>query len=179
MRRIMKNMSGMVLQKLCDARFYAKLENCISHQPQVEFLDYTISGEGLSMDPKKIQTIIEWRKPKSIRDVQCFIGFVNLYWYFIQDYTKIAIPLTHLTCKNKLKWNSGANQAFQDFKTAFTMAPILIHLEFSNSFFFEGDAFDYALGMVLSQNEEDEQLHLVAFHSQNFTDVEINYEIHD
>jgi ATP-dependent helicase/DNAse subunit B len=44
----------MVLQKLQDARFYAKLEKCIFHQPQVEFLGYIIFGEGLSKDPKKI-----------------------------------------------------------------------------------------------------------------------------
>jgi hypothetical protein len=49
----------MVLQKLFDAGVYAKLENCIFHQPQVEFLDYIIFRESLSMDPKKIQTIGE------------------------------------------------------------------------------------------------------------------------
>jgi hypothetical protein len=51
----------MVLQKLCDAELYAKLEKCVFHQPQVEFLGYIISEEGLSMSPKKIQTIMEWR----------------------------------------------------------------------------------------------------------------------
>jgi hypothetical protein len=55
----------MVLQKLRDAGLYAKLENCVFHQLQMEFLDYIISEEGLSMDPKKIQTIMEWRKPNS------------------------------------------------------------------------------------------------------------------
>jgi hypothetical protein len=69
----------MVLQKLCDNGLYAKLEKCVFHQPQVEFLGYIISGEGLSMDPKKIQTIMEWRKPKIVRDVQCFLGFANFY----------------------------------------------------------------------------------------------------
>ena len=56
----------MILQKLCNAGLYAKLEECIFHQPQVEFLGYIISREGLSMDPKKTQTIMKWRKPKTI-----------------------------------------------------------------------------------------------------------------
>jgi hypothetical protein len=43
-----------VLQKLCDARLYVKLEKCIFHQPQVEFLGYIITKKGLFMDPKKI-----------------------------------------------------------------------------------------------------------------------------
>jgi hypothetical protein len=49
----------MVLQKLRNARLYAKLEKCVFHQPQVEFLDFIISTKGLSMDLKKIRTIIE------------------------------------------------------------------------------------------------------------------------
>jgi hypothetical protein len=50
----------MVLQKLRDAGLYAKLEKCVFHQPQVEFLDYIIfSEENLFIDPKKIQTIME------------------------------------------------------------------------------------------------------------------------
>jgi hypothetical protein len=44
----------MVLEKLCDARLYAKLEKCVFHQSQEEFLDYKISRKGLFMDPKKI-----------------------------------------------------------------------------------------------------------------------------
>jgi hypothetical protein len=53
-----------------------------------------------------------------------------------------------LTCKNKLEWSP--DQAFQNLKTAFTMAPILIHPDFLKPFFFKSDAFDYALGTILS-----------------------------
>jgi hypothetical protein len=56
----------MVLQKLCDAKLYAKLEKYVFHQPQVEVLGYIISGESFSIDPKKIQTFIEWKKPKTV-----------------------------------------------------------------------------------------------------------------
>jgi hypothetical protein len=59
----------MVLEKFRDVGLYAKLEKCVFYQLQVEFLGYIISGKGLSMDPKKIQTIIECRKPKTVRDV--------------------------------------------------------------------------------------------------------------
>jgi hypothetical protein len=86
----------MVLQKLRDIGIYAKLEKCIFHQPQVEFLGFIISGEGLSMDPKKIQTIMEWKKPNIVRDIQYFLGFANFYRLFIQDYLKIVALLTRL-----------------------------------------------------------------------------------
>jgi hypothetical protein len=84
---------------------------------------------------------------------------------FIQDYSKIAAPLTCLTYKDKLEWSVGADQAFQNLKIVFTTAPIFIHPDFSKPFFLESDAFNYALGAVLSQNGEDGQLHLNIFHS--------------
>ena len=169
----------LVLKRLRNAGLYAKLEKCVFHQPQVEFLGYIISGEGLSMDPKKIQTVLEWKKPTTIRDVQCFLGFANFYRIFIKDYSKIATPLTRLTCKDKLEWSTEADQAFEILKTAFTSAPILTHPDFQKPFFLESDASDFALGAVLSQHGEDGRLHPVAFHSRKFTAAEINYEIHD
>jgi hypothetical protein len=55
----MKKHVQMVLQKLRDTGLCAKLEKCVFHQSQVEFMDYIISREGLYVDPKKIQTIME------------------------------------------------------------------------------------------------------------------------
>jgi hypothetical protein len=169
----------LVLEKLRTAGLYAKLEKCVFHQPQVGFLGYIIYGEGLSMDPKKIRTITKWKKPATVRDIQCFLGFANFYRIFIRNYSKIAAPLTRLTRKDKLEWNAEANQAFETLKKAFTMAPILTHPDFQKPFFLETDASDFALGAVLSQPDKDGRLHLVAFHSQKFTAAKINYEIHN
>jgi len=120
----------LVLEKLRTIRLYVKLEKCVSHQPQVEFLGYIISGEGLSMDPKKIRTVTEWKKLATVRDVQCFLGFANFYRIFIQNYSKIVVSLTRLTRKDKLEWNAEADQTFKTLKKAFTMAPILTHPDF-------------------------------------------------
>jgi hypothetical protein len=131
------------------------------------------------MHPQKIRTVIEWKKPATIRDVQCFLGFVNFYRIFIRNYSKIATSLTRLTCKDKLEWNAEADQAFETLKKAFTMAPILTHPNFQKPFFLETDASDFALGAILSQPDKDGRLHPVAFHSRKFIVAEINYEIHD
>ena len=127
----------LVFHKLHNADLYAKLEKCNFHQSQVEFLGYIVSCNGISMDQKKIQAVLGWATPKTIRDVQYFLGFVNFYWIFIKNYSKIAAPLTRLTCEDKLDWNSGAEKAFQLLKIAFTTAPILIHPDFSKPFFME------------------------------------------
>jgi len=168
----------LVLEKLRTAGLYAKLEKCVFHQPQVEFLGYIISGES-SMDPKKIRTVTEWKKLATVRDVQCFLGFANFYRIFIRNYSKIAAPLTRLTRKDKLEWNAEADQAFETLKKAFTTAPILMHPNFQKPFFLETDASNFALGAILSQPDKDGPLHPIAFHSRKFTAAEINYEIHN
>ena len=97
----------------------------------------------------------------------------------MKNYSKIVAPLTCLTYKDKLEWSTKANQAFQDLKKAFTIAPILIHLNFQKLFFLESHAFDFALEAIFSQHSEDGSLHPRALHLQKFTTMEINYEIYD
>ena len=111
--------------------------------------------------------------------LQISFGFANFFRIFIKNYSKIAVLLTRLTCKDKLDWNFGAKKALQLLKIAFTTTPILVHLDFSKPFFMESNASDFALRAILSQLGDGEKLHLVAFHSWKFSAVEINYKIHD
>jgi hypothetical protein len=142
----------------------------------VEFLDYIVLGDGISMDEKKIQIIVDWIAPSSIRDVQCFLGFTNLYKIFIKDYSKIVTPLTRLTGKDKFVWDEKAEEVF---KKAFISVPILVHTDSSKPFFLEACASDFALGSILSQYDKDGRLHPIVYCSRKFSAVEINYEIHD
>ncbi|MCO5566654.1 hypothetical protein L7F22_020332 [Adiantum nelumboides] len=131
------------------------------------------------MDPKKVQTILDWETPTSVRDVQYFLGFANFDRIFIQGYSKVATPLTRLTGHPKFVWDSEAAKAFQALKQAFTTAPILIHADPTKPFILETDTSDFALGAILSQVGDDGRVHPVAFHSRKFLAAEINYEIHD
>jgi len=134
---------------------------------------------GISMDSKKIQVVLDWAMPKTVCNVQYFLGFANFYRMFIKNYSQIVVPLTQLTCEDKLDWNQEAEKAFQTLKKAFTTTPILIHPDFSKPFFMETDALDFALRVVLSQLGENGQLHPIAFHSRKFNATKINYEIYD
>ena len=123
---------------------------------------------------------MDWQTPQSVRDVQCFLGFANFYRKFIKDYSKMVLPLTQLTQKNRpFVWSIETNSAFEGLKQAFTSAPILMHVDPMRRFILEADASDFALGSVLSQTSDDGELHPVAFHSRKFEAAEINYEIHD
>ena len=86
-----------VLQRLREYGLYAKLEKCNFDCKQVEFLDYVVSSEGISMDPAKGQTMLDWQTPCSVQDVQCCLGFVHFYCKFIQLF-KMMAPSCARTC---------------------------------------------------------------------------------
>ena len=87
----------------------------------MEFIGYVISSEGIFMDPTKVRMVLEWHIQRSMRDVQCFVGFVNFYRKFIQDYSKLILPLIQLTKKGQsFVWIVEADFAFVDLKKAFT-----------------------------------------------------------
>jgi hypothetical protein len=69
----------LVLEKFREVKFYVELEKCEFHQFEMKFLGYIVSGDGICMDPYKVQTIVDWAIPTSIRNVQCFFGFTNFY----------------------------------------------------------------------------------------------------
>lgn len=68
-----------VLQQLHKNQLYAKLEKCEFEVTQVAFLGYIISPRGFSMEPKKVQAILDWALPNNLKAIQHFLGFANYY----------------------------------------------------------------------------------------------------
>ena len=80
-----------VLSRLREHRLYVKLEKSEFHVEQVEFLGFVT---GVSMDPKKVESIVNWPKPTSVKGMQRFIGFANFYRRFISFFSVVANPFT-------------------------------------------------------------------------------------
>jgi hypothetical protein len=107
------------------------------------------------MDPVKVNTILDWAQPTTIKEVQSFLGFANFYRRFVKGYSAIAAPLTKLTQKGQdYQWTDEAQLAFVTLKIEFTKAPILITFDPEKQIVVETDSSDYALGAVLSQPGE-------------------------
>ena len=103
-----------------------------------------------------------------------------MYRRFIEGFSKIAKPLSDLTkTDKKYEWTPACQHAFDQLRTRFCQAPILVHFQSDRHTVLETDACDYALGAVLSQECSDDRLHPVAFHSRKFKPAEINYDIQD
>jgi len=132
------------------------------------------------MDQAKVDAVLSWQQATSLTETQSFLGFANFYRRFIKDYSRIARPLTELTKKTrKWVWNGEAGKAFEELKKRFTTAPILAHFDPAKPVIIETDASGFAIGAVLSQRDDENRLHLVAFHSRKFQPAEMNYKIHD
>jgi len=86
-----------VLEILAEHKLFLCPEKCEFHQKQIEYLGLVISENTVAMDPVKVAGVCEWPTPESQTDVQAFVGFVNFYRCFIQDFSTIARPLFDLT----------------------------------------------------------------------------------
>jgi len=113
--------------------------------------------------------------------VQAFVGFVNFYRRFIQDFSTIARLLFDLTRSDQAwNWGTKEQEAFERLKMAVTTAPILASPQDSEPFHIKADSSDFASGAVLSQQlPREDKWHPVAFYSKSLSPVERNYEIHN
>jgi hypothetical protein len=176
----------MVLERLRAFRLYAKLSKCRFNSSEVSFLGFRISTDGVSMEPDRVATIMDWPTPESFNEVQVFLGFANFYRRFIEGYSRVTRHLTDLlkgSVKGRktgpFRWTERAEKAFQELKTRFTTAPILRHFIFGAKLRMECDASDYAASAILSQLCSDGQWHPIAFWSRKLDETEIRYETHD
>jgi len=158
------------------------LKKSMLHVHIVEFLGYNVGTAGVTMSEKKVESIFNWRAPRSVKDVQIFIGFANFYRHFIENLSKVCKPITDtlktMGGKHLWFWGEEPDKAFEELKRRFSSAPILAHFYLDRKTVIETYASDFALGCILSQYL-GKRLHPVAFHSRKLNDAERNYEIHD
>ena len=88
-----------VLQTLRENQLYAKASKCEFWMGEVRLLDHVVSDKEILVDLTKVETVTEWKQPKNTFEIRSFLGLDGYHQRFIQDFSKLAKPMTHLTQK--------------------------------------------------------------------------------
>jgi hypothetical protein len=160
-----------VLQQLRDHRLYAKFSKCEFWLDSVKFLGHTISSEGISIDPTKVQEVMDWKPPTSVHQIRSFLGLAGYYHRFIPNFSKIAKPMTELLKKEvKFHLDDKCDEAFHTLRKLLTTAPVLAQPDNTQPFDVYCDASGTGLGCVLMQNNR-----VIAYASRALRNHEQNY----
>ena len=164
-----------VLQALREHQLYAKFIKCQFWLDRVAFLGHVVSAEGISVDPQKIEAIVDWKPPTNVTEVRSFLGLAGYYRKFVKGFSKIATPLTKLTRKEeKFIWSEACQNSFNELKQRLTTAPVLTLPSGSEGFTIYCDASRQGLGCVLMQRDR-----VIAYASRQLKKHEVNYPTHD
>ena len=139
-----------VLQLLRDHQLYAKFSKCEFWLTKGRFLGHVVLASGMSVDPEKVEVVMSWERPKLVFEIRSFLGLAGYYRRFIEDFSRLAAPMTRLTWKVvKFEWIDLCEKAFQTLKMRLTLAPILIVSERGQGYIVYCDASKAGLGCVL------------------------------
>ncbi|GJZ19216.1 putative reverse transcriptase domain-containing protein [Tanacetum coccineum] len=117
-----------ILELLKKEELYAKFSKCEFWIPKVQFLGHVIDGQGIHMDPTKIESIKDWSSPKTPTEIRQFIGLACYYRRFIEGFLKVAKPMTKLTQKKvAFEWGLGTVLMQNEKVIAYASRQLKIH----------------------------------------------------
>ena len=161
-----------VLERLAQHQLYAKFSKCEFWLQKVAFLGHVLSAEGVAVDPAKIEAMKEWEQPRNVTEIRSFLGLAGYYRRFIENFSKIARPMTNLLKKTKeFEWTPECERSFQELKQKLTTTPVLALPNISKDFVVYCDASRQGLGCVLMQDGR-----VIAYASRQLKEHENRYQ---
>src|SRR6266702_1990087 len=136
-----------ILDRLEEHDLFRKPEKCTFEVPEGEYLGLVIGGGKVRMDRVKFQGVDSWERPKNLKELRGWMGFINFYRRFIEGFSKIARVLNELTKKEvPWEWTNEREEAFQKLKRLICAEPVLLMPKLEEPFELEVDASNYAIG---------------------------------
>lgn len=146
-------------------------EKCQFLMTEIVYLGHKCSESGIQPDERLIKTIQNYPRPKTVKQIQSFLGLANYYRKFIKGFSNIAAPMNNLLKKDtKFLWTEKCEEAFENLKMALTSPPVLAFPDFDKGFDVICDASGYSLGAILEQEGR-----VVYYASRTLNDAERKY----
>ena len=167
-----------ILQRLREAGLTAKARKCHFGADHCVYLGHVVGGGTVHPESTKLQAVRTFPIPQTKKQVQVFLGLTGYYRRFIPNYASVASPLTDLTRKSapvQVVWSLSCDRAFEDLKQSLCTSPILRSPDFTQPFILQTDASDRGVGAVLSQLDDEEQEHPIAYFSKKLLPREERY----
>ncbi|KAH9718388.1 hypothetical protein KPL71_022206 [Citrus sinensis] len=165
----------LVLKRCIDTNLVLNWEKCHFMVNQGIVLGHVISEKGIEVDKSKIDLIRSLPPPTSVREVRSFLGHAGFYRMFINDFSKIALPLCNLLQKDvTFDFNEECQRAFKKLKEVLTSAPVIQPPNWDLPFEIMCDASDYAVGAALGQRV-GKLPHVIYYASRTLNDAQLNY----
>ena len=165
-----------VLTRLQEAGLKLKSEKFDFMLDEISYLGHTISAQGLTPDPSKIDAMMNANAPTSVNELQSLIGSANYLRRFIPHFATKMAPLYALLKKDvPWKWGKEEESAFTEIREALCSAEILAHYSLTKDTVVQTDASGKGLGAVLLQKQEDGALRPVAYASRVLSKAEMGY----
>ena len=183
-----------VFRRLQTNNLKLKASKCEFFRREVTYLGHVVSEAGIRTDPSKIEAVLNWPEPKTVKEVRKFLGFTGYYQRFVKGYVSIVRPLNdlligHPTNKKAKKgkkpkskptvfqWGVEQQEAFRTIIERLTQPPVLAYADYRLPFTLHTDASSSGLGAVLYQKQNGEDK-VVAYASGSLKPAEKNYPAH-
>ena len=141
--------------------------------PQFDFMGHIVSKDGLKVDPKKVEAVLEMSPPINREEVERFKGMVNYLSKFVPKLSDIMQPIVALTRKDvEWNWSQVQDKAFAEVKRLLTQTPVLVYFDPKKQLVIQSDASNGGLGAVLLQDG-----HPIGYTSRTLTDAEKRYAV--
>lgn len=170
------------LRRLRDAGLKIKTSKCHFFYQKIKFLGFEVQPEGIHPSEDNVKAILDFPKPKTVKDVRSFLGMTSFYRKFVPGYSNVSHPLTELTKKDQvssksLTWEEPQENAFQSLKQALANPPLLAHFKDNLETIVMADASKIGVGGLISQFQEDGSLRPVAYVSRTLRNVESRWSV--
>ncbi|GJR41210.1 reverse transcriptase domain-containing protein [Tanacetum coccineum] len=169
-----------MLQRCEDTNLVLNWEKCHFMVKEGIVLGHKISKSGIEVDKAKVDVIAKLPHPTTVKGIRSFLGHAGFYRRFIQDFSKIARPMTHLLESETLEketpfiFSKECIEAFETLKMKLTQAPILVAPDWDLPFEIMCDASDFAVGAVLGQRKT-KHFQPIHYASKTMTEAQAHY----
>ena len=148
----------LVFQRFSDCNITLNPAKCKIGLPKVEYVGHTINEDGLHFTRDKLDSVLNFPRPQTKRQIKSFIGLANYFRDHISNHSLRAQPLQDLVngyeksqARHKIKWTDECTAAFEDLRQAIDECPMLWFMDDFSPIYLQTDASDYGIGAYLYQ----------------------------